>query len=527
MKPMLMGAETEYAVAGRTSSGPVAPETLYALLSEAVRQERLWMADIYGSRGAYLENGSRFYLDSGGHPEYATPECSTPAEVACHDKAGERLLAAARARVVQQHPDLKLTILKNNLEPVVPDAVTWGCHEAYTCWVPLDWAAPQLLPHLATRVFYAGSGCLSAHPEGMGFELSQRARHLVTAVGRETTSGRALFCTRTRKEHDRGEAGWVRAHLIAKDAQRSLFGIYLTFATTGLLFLTMTRRQVGRGLALAEPLQALRAISRDPWLRVRVPLADGRHLTALEIQEAYLAECAEEVHKGGLPEWAGEALRHWQETLALAQEPARLAGRLDAYTKLLIYENTLAQAGYSWGELREALGLLTAARAHYPEPVLRAVLAEDSKKTPAALAGHCQTARALLGTEKPGRLERLRLVVRLQALDLSYHELGGLYDQLGSAGHLPERVVTEADVERATREPPGGRAAARSAVIRAERERDWLCGWQLLYQPSTGRFVDLRDPFAAQATITSVAELPEEAWPRLMLLELLARRRGR
>jgi hypothetical protein len=44
----------------------------------------------------FLENGARLYLDTGFHPEYATPECDDVAELVSHDKAGERILEDLR-----------------------------------------------------------------------------------------------------------------------------------------------------------------------------------------------------------------------------------------------------------------------------------------------------------------------------------------------------------------------------------------------------------------------------------------------
>src|SRR6516162_4253217 len=44
------------------------------------------------SSNVFLENGARLYLDVGSHPEYATPECDSIADLVVHDKAGERIL---------------------------------------------------------------------------------------------------------------------------------------------------------------------------------------------------------------------------------------------------------------------------------------------------------------------------------------------------------------------------------------------------------------------------------------------------
>src|SRR5262249_52943692 len=155
-----------------------------------------------------------------------------------------------------------------------PDGTTYGTHESYTSWVPSDEVGPQLIPHLVSRVLYCGSGGLTGKPGSVGFELSQRARHLHSVEGDDTTSDRAIFSTRVRKLTD-GGGDWTRIHLIGKDSQRAPFGIYLTHAVTGLLIEMINRGlRVGDGLALSDPLAALRAFSFDPWGKARARLAD-------------------------------------------------------------------------------------------------------------------------------------------------------------------------------------------------------------------------------------------------------------
>jgi hypothetical protein len=65
------------------------------------------MQDVNGGRAVYLQHAGRFYMDSGGHPEYATPR-SSPQPVAAYDKAGEHLPSAARARV-REKPGMWIT----------------------------------------------------------------------------------------------------------------------------------------------------------------------------------------------------------------------------------------------------------------------------------------------------------------------------------------------------------------------------------------------------------------------------------
>ena len=78
------------------------------------------------------ENGARFYLDTGCHPEYATPECASPMDVMIYDKAGERILKTCsitpRIRCTRRVFRVSSRFLK-----ITPTSVgsSYGCHENY------------------------------------------------------------------------------------------------------------------------------------------------------------------------------------------------------------------------------------------------------------------------------------------------------------------------------------------------------------------------------------------------------------
>jgi proteasome accessory factor A len=330
MKPLLMGAEVEYSLPTLRSQTARQRPQFHDLLLDAIRAEHRWLPDLNNPKGIYIDNGSRYYLDTGNHNEFSSPELSTPRQIAVYDRAAEQILLRAKAAVQTQLDGIDVCITKNNINFSKPDLATWGQHEAYTCWIPLEEAAVQLTPHLASRVAYAGAGCLSAHPGGMGFELSQRARHMTRMQGAETTHERAIFCTRAWKSSDMSDAGWTRTNLISKDSQRCSFGMYLTYGVTALLFMMMNEgHKIGRAVQLKNPVDAMRAFSLDPWLRVKVPLANGKKVTAIDIQRSYIREAQPHVESGQYPLWTNEVLNHWAVTLEqLENNPLLLADRL-------------------------------------------------------------------------------------------------------------------------------------------------------------------------------------------------------
>src|SRR5437667_22761 len=86
MKRRIFGLENEYGLTC-TLNGQrrPSPDNVARYLFEKV---------IPGARNAnvFLENDARLYLDTGFHPEYATPECDDIRDLCVYDKAGERLV---------------------------------------------------------------------------------------------------------------------------------------------------------------------------------------------------------------------------------------------------------------------------------------------------------------------------------------------------------------------------------------------------------------------------------------------------
>jgi hypothetical protein len=163
-------------------------------------------------------------------------------------------------------------------------------------------------------------------------------------------------------------------------------------------------------------------------------------------------------------------------------------------------------------------------RAHFSDDIVRAVLAENPDALAAEVRPKYAEAVEASHAAAPGVLDRLRFVVRLQALELNYHEVGGLYDQLLAAGQVQQVVTTTAEIEYATEEPPaGGRAAVRGDCIRKLREPGWLCDWRYVYHPANGTFIDLRDPWVAERKTVQREEFARDAKPDPELMDMFAR----
>ena len=134
------------------------------------------------SSNVFLRNGARLYLDVGSHPEYATAECDSLAQLVAHDKAGERiledLLVDAERRLVDEGIGGDIYLFKNNTDSA---GNSYGCHENYLVARAGEFSriADVLLPFLVTRQLICGAGQGAADPARRGvLPVPARRAHL-------------------------------------------------------------------------------------------------------------------------------------------------------------------------------------------------------------------------------------------------------------------------------------------------------------------------------------------------------------
>ena len=180
-----------------------------------------------------------------------------------------------------------------------------------------------------------------------------------------------------------------------------------------------------------------------------------------------------------MPEWGPNVMRHWRDVLqGLARNPLDYATRLDSYAKLMILQHEVQRAGMEWREVREALQRVDELRRLAPhESVLRAIIAESPRGLPEELRGMYDDMGAIVHAAGPRALDQLRFALRLQVLDLKYHELGGIYDQMAESGRFDSVVLGSAEIDRAMVEaPPGGQRARPQRVGQgAQRATALVC----------------------------------------------------
>ena len=398
------------------------------------------------SSNVFLENGARLYLDVGSHPEYATPECDRVSDVVTHDKAGEWVLAqlvhGAEERLHEEGIKGEIFLFKNNTDSA---GNSYGCHENYLTDREDDFVrhTQVLIPFLISRQVYSGAGKILQTAKGPVFCLSQRAEHIWESVSSATTRSRPIINTRDEPHADAEK--YRRLHVIVGDSNMSEYASFLKVGATSIL-LTMLedKAQVLRDLTLENPIRAIREISQDMTLTQKVRLANGRDITAREIQSEYLERALKYSDSKGFAEDETKALGMWKHVMEqLHSDPSTLWRECDWVAKLRLIERYQERDGISLSHPKASL------------------------------------------------------------VDLMYHDVDrnrGLFYKLQDAGQV-DRTTTDAAIAEAMVSPPSTtRARLRGAFVKRakERRRDYTVDWvHLKLNDQAQRTVLLKDPFKA------------------------------
>ena len=279
---------------------------------------RLFGPVVSGGQGSsvLLRNGGRLHLDVVSCPEYATPECGSVLDLVVHDKAGERilegLLADAGQRLREEGIVGEISVFKSNAGPA---GSSFGCQEDYLVGRRGEFGrlADILIPFLVTRQIICGAGTVVQTPRGAVYCLSRLAGHIGNGLSSAATRSRPLITTRD--EPRAAAAGLRRLRVSVSDSTMSETTTMLKVGATGLVLRMAEAATVMPDLTLDNPVQAIGEVSRDITGRGRVRLADGRQMSALDIQREYLAKARDFTGKRGADAVSRRVLGMWERAL--------------------------------------------------------------------------------------------------------------------------------------------------------------------------------------------------------------------
>lgn len=492
-----MGIETEYgfSVAREGNQPDLRSRRSRSLVALARKKHRHLRGR--SDSGVFLENGSRFYIDAGDHPELCTPEVQSPFEVVRFAAAGDRMLAALAADLPADHQAL---IFKCNVDYVSGN--TWASHENYGYRCSPSILPRQLIPHLVSRLIYTGAGGFNPRTDGLEFCLSPRALHLMADATSGSTRTRGIY-------HDKNESlskqGWNRMHVLCGESLCSHLAGSLRLGTTALVVaLVEAGKDPGDDVQLSDPLAAMHLYCADVSLQTKAPAKNGRSLSALDIQWHFL-RCAEDfLGETFMPAWSPRICEVWRDTLERLsnQGVSGVNTRLDWAIKFTLFEQHLERRGIG-PEQRERFNRLMTAR--NPRKLGLRTLGEEGFEAAPNVGGEFPLPRNRVAKKRtttrqdPEWTRNLTLVrSELRELDVRFSQLGAnVFSSMEDAGLL-EHTVPEITTERilsAVKQPPdSGRARVRGEMIKTLKPRSkYRCDWYGIWSED-GTWLDLTDP---------------------------------
>ncbi|MGA7343107.1 MAG: proteasome accessory factor PafA2 family protein, partial [Terracidiphilus sp.] len=461
--------------------------------------------DMCTAGGLYLQNGSRFYVDCGLHPEMCTPECTSPRDAVRYIEAGHRILGSLASAVESAGgPGTEILCFRCNVDYSGSQS-TWGCHESYLHRISQDELQPQIVPHLVSRLIYTGAGGFNPLSPGLEFMLSPRMAHFHRVVTENSTSERGIW----HEKSDPLSADFSRLHVLCGESLCSNTAAYLKLGATALIVaMADAGLSPGTAVQLADPLAALHSVAADVSCKRKLRMADGRSLSAIEIQRRYLEQAESHLGAGFMPDWAPEVCRQWRAILNdLEDGLGSVEHTLDWAIKLALYANRARALGVRWEEL----------------PLLNQVIVQA-----AAVLGADKETGTASGLERafapgqaiPREIAEFEPVLQLRGLgwqdlrnlrgsrgkfleiDTRFGQLGpkGIFETLDRAGVLNHRVAGIDNTDQAeTEPPPTGRARIRGRVVQRLADVESVqCEWQCIVNYSQRQVLDLSDPFAQE-----------------------------
>ena len=311
-----------------------------------------------GLANVILGNGARLYVDH-AHPEYSSPEVTNPRDAVLWDRAGVAVMNMA-AKAAAATPGGQLILLyKNNTDN---KGASYGTHENYLMRraTAFNEIVRHLTPFFITRQVFTGAGRLGVGQDGRlsRYQLSQRADFFEVEVGLETTLKRPIINTRDEPHADPEK--YRRLHVIVGDANLSDTATYLKMGTTSIVLSMIEDGYLdGFDVMPTEPVAEMHRVSHDVSLQHLMNLADGRQMTAIDVQRAFLEQAwayCDARWGSQYDEQTKDVLAKWGAHLdALETDPMSCSDTVDWIAKLRLLEGYVKRDGLEWADPRLAL----------------------------------------------------------------------------------------------------------------------------------------------------------------------------
>ena len=181
----------------------------------------------------------------------------------------------------------------------------------------------------------------------MPFQISQRADYIVNDFFEWVQQNRAIVNTRDEPLADPNQ--YRRIHLLLGDSNMAEVATALKLGTTGLVLQLIEEGHAPLDLEIHEPVETMQELSQDQDRQWIVRLQSGQTISAIDIQEAFLAAALE--HYRGQDDETDWVLDQWEAVLQdLRGDYKTLVGRVDWASKLWLLETFREAEQMTWAD---------------------------------------------------------------------------------------------------------------------------------------------------------------------------------
>jgi hypothetical protein len=312
------------------------------------------------SRRFLSSNGGSAYIDL-NHVELCTPEVLNAFDQVAAWHGMLRIARSALSRANEQRAEQRaIQVLVNNSDG---QGNSYGSHLSFLVsrrtFDNIFSRKPHYLQYLASfqcsNILLTGQGKVGSENghAPTPFQLSQRADHLETLQGIQTTYSRPIcnardetLCLGTDQSDPCSPA---RLHVIFFDSALAHGSCLFRVGPMQLILTLIELGLVNPSLILDDPLEALHRYSRDPMLNEVATMISGQQLNLLELQSGFLEEvklhAAQGIFEGIVPEYE-RIIDLWEDTLIkFVNRDWTAIGRrgIDWVLKLMAIERAMEQ----------------------------------------------------------------------------------------------------------------------------------------------------------------------------------------
>jgi hypothetical protein len=358
----IMGTETEYSVILRGDvkyqqrTDDEAMDERYGcqqLGLYAAQRAIIGSYENYGVGAMFLTNGARYYMETGGHPEFAASEDNTITGAVANELAGEEIVRDTFALTKENDPQQNDRVQRFAIQKRSNNGFGLHCgwHDNYSVlserFDRTDLNYGLLGVHGISRALFGGAGMIGPAGE---YYIAQKLPTFEADIGAQTMNHTNLVNTKA-EDFCKPNNEYRRIHMVNGDHQMSPWGLRMTLGTTSLI---LTLIEQGDAFPELRFKNSLHNVAQDAGRHVNINkpyrmVGDMGVMSLLDVQEALYHRVLDRTKDMSLDADLEWVVDEWGKFIAdFKREPTLVQDRVEWAIKLALLKRQAAKKGLTF-----------------------------------------------------------------------------------------------------------------------------------------------------------------------------------